>query len=227
MFKLTADITPLEALDVSFEYAYKLDDYNSTILGMQKAEENEFIVDGNYVWKGMKFFAFFDYDFSYTDQTQRTGTTDPSGPAPPHLQTITGMPTCTTTTMPTAQGQPSPSSRTSSPSASSTTSSRTTAPQTSRPRASLSPANQGINNGNIDIGPWDDYTRQNISARLMYDYNKNLGLVFGYLYSQFRLNDGQLNGYQYVAPGPTYLTGAYTDGSYKANVYYLRAVYRF
>ena len=85
----------------------------------------------------------------------------------------------------------------------------------------------GVNNGNIDIGPWDDYTRQNISARLVYDYNKNFGLIFGFLYSQFRLNDGQLNGYQYVAPGPSYLSGAYTDGSYKANVYYVRAVYRF
>ncbi len=62
---------------------------------------------------------------------------------------------------------------------------------------------------------------------MVYDYNKNFGFAFGFLYSQFRLNDGQLNGYQYVAPGPSYLSGAYTDGSYKANVYYVRAVYRF
>ena len=26
----------------------------------------------------------------------------------------------------------------------------------------------GINNGNIDIAPWDDYTRQNISAMVSY-----------------------------------------------------------
>ena len=64
MWKLTADLTPIETLDVALEYAYKLDDYNSNILGMQKVEENEFILDGSYVWRGMKFFAFFDYDVS-------------------------------------------------------------------------------------------------------------------------------------------------------------------
>ena len=100
MFKLTADITPTDTLNVSLEYAYKLDDYNSTILGMQKAEENEFILDGSYVWKGVKFFAFFDYDVSYINQTQRTGATDPSLPPPP--QPLTGMPTSRTTTMRTA-----------------------------------------------------------------------------------------------------------------------------
>ena len=60
MWKLTADLTPLDALDVSLEYAYKLDDYNDTVLGFKKVEENEFILDGSYVWKGIKFFAFFD-----------------------------------------------------------------------------------------------------------------------------------------------------------------------
>ena len=32
----------------------------------------------------------------------------------------------------------------------------------------------GINNGNIDIAPWDDYTRQNISAMVSYAFNKNI-----------------------------------------------------
>jgi len=87
--------------------------------------------------------------------------------------------------------------------------------------------NAGINNGTIDIAPWDDYTRQNISATVTYAFDKRLSFVFGYLYSQFRLNDGQLNGYQFVAPGPTYLTGAYTDQNYNANVYYIRAIFQF
>ncbi len=226
MFKLTADITPTEAFDISFEYAYKLDDYNSTILGMQKAEENEFIVDGNYLWKGMKFFAFFDYDVSYVNQTQRTGTTDPS--LPPTTtnynwqanQQNNNYAYGAGTTIPIIKEKLAFSLQydfeKNNGTANFTSQSFT--------QAQL---NQGVNNGTIDIGPWDDYTRQNISARLMYNYNQNISLSLGYLYSQFRLNDGQLNGYQFVAPGTTYLTGAYTDGSYKASVYYLRAVYRF
>ena len=60
-----------------------------------------------------------------------------------------------------------------------------------------------------------------------YAFNKNMTFVFGYLYSQFRLNDGQLNGYQYAPSGPVYLTGAYTDQNYNANVYYVKVYYRF
>jgi len=59
-----------------------------------------------------------------------------------------------------------------------------------------------------------------------YAFNKNMTFVFGYLYSQFRLNDGQLNGYVY-APSSVYLTGAYTDQNYNANVYYVKVYYRF
>jgi len=226
MFKLTADISPTEALNVSLEYAYKLDDYSDTVLGLTKAQENEFIVDGNYVWKGMKFFAFFDYDVSLNEQTEREGGGNPS--AAPTTSAFNWY--CNQHNNNYAYG-----AGTSFPiikdklalivqydfelnnGTANFTSQSFTAAQTAL----------GINNGTIDIGPWDDYTRQSISARLMYDYNKSFGLAFGYLYSQFRLNDGQLNGYQYVAPGPSYLSGAYTDGSYRANVYYVRAMYRF
>ncbi len=226
MVKLTADITPIETLNISFEYAYKLNNYNSTILGMQKAEENEFIVDANYIWKGMKFFAFFDYDVSKMEQTQRTGTTDPS--LPPTTTNFNWQANQHNNNYAYGVGTMIPLIKEkltfhlqydfelNNGTANFTSQSFTTA-QTGL----------GINNSNINIGPWDDYTRQNISARLAYNYNKNFGLIFGFLYSQFRLNDGQYNGYRFVAPGPTYLTGAYTDGSYKANIYYLRAVYRF
>ncbi len=232
MFKLTADISPTEALSVSFEYAYKLDDYNSTVLGVTKAEENEFIVDGSYVWKGMKFFAFFDYDVSTTNQTERYVSANPTGNSNPAAapnplgfnwnanQQNNNYAYGAGTSFPIIKDKLAfvvqYDFEQNNGTANFTSQSFTTA-QTGL----------GINNGNIDIGPWDDYTRQNISARLVYDYNKSLGLTFGFLYSQFRLNDGQLNGYQYVGPGPSYLSGAYTDGSYKANVYYARAVYRF
>ena len=226
MFKLTADISPGDALNVSFEYAYKLDNYNSTVLGLTKAQENEFIVDGSYVWKGMKFFAFFDYDVSSTEQTAREGGGNPNTApttsafnwnANQHNNNYaygagTNFPIIKNKLAFIVQYDFEQNNGTANFTSQSFTAANT---------------NLGINNGNINIGPWDDYTRQNISARLVYDYNKDFGLIFGFLYSQFRLNDGQLNGYQYVAPGPSYLSGAYTDGSYKANVYYVRAVYRF
>ena len=234
MIKLTADISPTEALGIAFEYAYKHDNYYGAALGFQQQEENEFIVDANYLWKGMKFFAFFDYDASYTTQTQRSGAGgggNPSGfPTPTGFNWSadmrnnnyaygagTNFPIIKDKLAFVVQYDFEKNNGTAN-----FTSQAFTTAQTGL----------GINNGNIDIGPWDDYTRQNISARLVYSYNNNFGLIFGFLYTQFRLNDGQLNNYQYAYPfnaanGNSYLSGAYTDGSYKANIYYIRAVYRF
>jgi hypothetical protein len=226
MWKLTADLTPIEALDVSREYAYKLDNYNGNIVGMQKEEENEFILDGNYVWRGMKFFAFFDYDVSTMEQYQRSGGGDPTlaptvtafnWSANQHNNNYaygvgTSIPIIKNKLAFNVQYDFEKNNGTAN-----FTSQDFTAAQTGL----------GINNGNIDIAPWDDYTRQNISAMVSYGFNKNITFVFGYLYSQFRLNDGQLNGYVYVPSSSVNLTGAYTDQNYNANVYYVKVYYRF
>jgi len=226
MWKLTADLTPIEALDVSLEYAYKLDNYNGNIVGMQKEEENEFILDGNYVWRGMKFFAFFDYDVSTMEQYQRSGGGDPTlaptvtafnWSANQHNNNYaygvgTSIPIIKNKLAFNVQYDFEKNNGTAN-----FTSQDFTAAQTGL----------GINNGNIDIAPWDDYTRQNISAMVSYGFNKNITFVFGYLYSRFRLNDGQLNGYVYVPSRSVNLTGAYTDQNYNANVYYVKVYYRF
>ena len=73
MIKLTTDIMPTDALVVALEYAYKRDNYHDSALGAQQMEENEIILDANYVVKGVKLFGFFDYDFSRTSQMQRQG----------------------------------------------------------------------------------------------------------------------------------------------------------
>ncbi len=231
MWRFTADITPLETLDVSLEYAYKLDDYNDTVLGLTKAEENEFILDANYLWKGIKFFLFFDYDISYTDQTERylsSATSNGNPNAAPSPAAFNWNSDLRNDNYAYGVGTAIPIVKDKvefklqydfekNQGYADFTSQAFTAAQTAA----------GINNGNIDIAPWDDYTRQNISAMVNYAYSKNVSLSFGYLYSQFRLNDGQLNGYQYIAPGPVYLTGAYTDQNYNANVYYVKLYYRF
>jgi MtrB/PioB family decaheme-associated outer membrane protein len=221
MLKFTADLTPLETLDVSLEYAYKLDDYNDAVLGFQKVSENEFVLDGNYDFKGAKFFAFFDWDVSYIDEMGRSGSGSPSSaPASSGYNWNADM---RNNNLAFGVG--------------------TTIPIIKDKLAFKlqwdSEKNEGygdftsqyytstITPGTTDIAPWDDYTRQNISAMVTYAYDKHLSFVFGFLYSQFKLNDGQLNGYQYVPSTSVYLTGAYTDQNYKANIYYVRACYRF
>jgi MtrB/PioB family decaheme-associated outer membrane protein len=230
MWRLTADLTPLETLDVSLEYAYKLDDYNDTVLGLTKAEENEFVLDGSYVWKGIKFFAFFDYDISYTEQTERylaSASANGNPAAPPSPTAFNWNADLRNNNYAYGLGTTIPiiKDKVACKLQYDFEKNEGYADFTSQ---SFTAAQAGlINNGNIDIAPWDDYTRQNISATINYTYSKNVSLTFGYLYSQFRLNDSSLNGYQYTPSSSVYLTGAYTDQNYNASVYYVKLYYRF
>jgi len=80
-----------------------------------------------------------------------------------------------------------------------------------------------------DISDWDDYRLQAFSVRVMYDIMKSVSLTAGYVYEQFKLEDIQLEGYQYLPGGgsPSYLTGAYKDPNYNANVVFLALTYKF
>jgi MtrB/PioB family decaheme-associated outer membrane protein len=240
MLKLTTDLTPLENLDIALEYAYKFDNYYQNVLGYRYGKQNEFVLDGSYAWKGMKFFTFFDYDVTYTDQRSRNVTPNPvTSGSTSNADALSGVVNSNSynwgvqldnknyayglgTSLPIVKDKLSFVLQYDFEK------NNGTANFTSQYLAT------GLNQNNIDIAPWGDYTRQVISARLYYNITKNLGLTLGYLYSQYRLNDGQLNGYQYIVPAgsastatTTYLTGAYTDQSYKVNTGYVRATYRF
>jgi MtrB/PioB family decaheme-associated outer membrane protein len=233
MVKFTADITPVETLGIALEYAYKLDNFQRNALGFQQMEENEFIFDANYLVKGVKLFAFFDYDVSHTSETHRQGAGGGGDPSsPPSPAGFDWRAELRNNNYAYGLGTSFPiSSRFSLIVQYDFEKNNGTANFTSQSFTAAQAA-LGINNGNIDIGPWDDYTRQNISARLLFEYDRHLAFSLGYLYTQFRVNDGQYTGYQFVAlpttaAGASYLSGAYLDQSYKANIVFLRALYRF
>ncbi len=242
MVKFSADVTPIRSLDLTLEYAYKKDNYFRSPLGYQDAKSNEFILDASYDWKGIKFFGFFDYDDGYTNQSSRyTNVTTPTLPS-----TSPNFPN------PNPNAAPNVNSfnwdvkldnrnyaygiGTAIPIVKNKLSfivqydfekNNGNADFTSQTFTSAQAA-LGINNSNIAIAPWDDYTRQNVSARLNYDMRKDIRLVFGYLYSQFKLNDGQLNGYSLTPAGTNVLlSGAYTDQNFNANIYFMKLYYLF
>ena len=84
----------------------------------------------------------------------------------------------------------------------------------------------GFTNSNVDIRDWDDYRKKAFSARAVYDVMKSVSVTAGYVYEQFKLEDIQLEGYQYVIDGAR-LTGAYKAPNYKANIVFLALTYRF
>ncbi len=45
MVKFSTDVSPIQSLDLTLEYAYKKDDYFRSPLGYQDGKSNEFILD--------------------------------------------------------------------------------------------------------------------------------------------------------------------------------------
>jgi MtrB/PioB family decaheme-associated outer membrane protein len=92
-------------------------------------------------------------------------------------------------------------------------------------------AGTGANNDNVDIALWDDYTLYSFKIKAVYNFTKFLSASLGYAYERFRYSDAQLNSYKFV-PAATgtngaFLTGAYKDQSYRANLVFGGLTYKF
>jgi len=93
----------------------------------------------------------------------------------------------------------------------------------------LGPAS-GANNDNIDIGRWDDYTLYSFSIKAVYNFTKSVTAMIGYAYQRFWYSDAQLNNYIFAPTGGTnaaFLTGAYKDQTYRANLVFGGMTYKF
>jgi MtrB/PioB family decaheme-associated outer membrane protein len=94
------------------------------------------------------------------------------------------------------------------------------------------PAFPAANQDNIDIMRWDDYTLYSFRVKAVYNFTKSLAASIGYAYERFKYSDAQLDNYNFVPAGPpntnaAFLTGAYKDQSYKANVVFGGLTYKF
>jgi MtrB/PioB family decaheme-associated outer membrane protein len=252
MIKATFDLTPIQNLDVALEYAFKHDTYDKQVLGFYKAQQNEFILDGSYDWKGVKFFGFFDYDVTWTDQqTRNVGvTTTPPLPnafpaAAPNANSYNFRVNLRNDNYAYGAGTSFPIIKKKLTFALQYDFQKNngTADFTSQFLTTSTTAAFGRNADLLNMLPWDDYTMQSISARMMYDFDQHLGLMFGWVYRQMKYNDAQIpsldpnqtstviNGYRYVMPATgspsALLSGAYTDQNYNANIFFLKAMYKF
>ncbi len=255
MIKSTIDLTPVPNLDMAMEYAFKHDSYDGQTLGFYKAQQHEFIMDGSYDWKGVKFFGFFDYDVTWTDQQTRnvgvTSTPPLPNPLPqsaPNANSYNWRAGLQNNNYAYGVGSSFPiiKNKLSFIVQYDFQKNNGTGDFTSQFLSTNPNSPIALNPNLLNIQPWDDYTMQSISARLKYDIDKHFGLMFGYMYRQFKYNDGQIPaldpnqgttaaanvvGYRYVMPSTgtvnTLLSGAYTDQNYNANIFFIKAMYTF
>ncbi|NTU43058.1 MAG: MtrB/PioB family outer membrane beta-barrel protein [Nitrospirales bacterium] len=76
------------------------------------------------------------------------------------------------------------------------------------------------------ITNWDSYKRITYMAKLIYDVSTTISVATGYAYEKFTYSDAELDGYT-LTPDNAYLTGAYRDQSYSANLVFANLTYRF
>lgn len=72
-----------------------------------------------------------------------------------------------------------------------------------------------------------DYSKKKLEAKATYSCSEKIGVTVGYLYEKYQYVDLQYENYAYIAPGSTYLSGAYAFNDYEANVGYAMLRYSF
>ena len=235
-YKASIDFFPIENLTFSLGYRHKNTDYKDTILGLHKAKSDEFNIDADYlIGKRVRLFGYFDYEYAKLDQFQRqlpspTTLYDPASPPTPTAFNWT----VTETDKNYAYGVGTdiyilPNKFTlklqysywkSDGSADYTY------------LLGSNPLPSGRTQDNIDISTLDNYKTTYYLAKVIYNVTNYLSLAAGYAYEKYVFDDAQYNGYNYVPTSSTgstlgYLTGAYSNPSYRANVVFFSAAYKF
>jgi len=229
-FKTAWSITPIDPLSIDISYKYKKSDYDDTIIGLLKRETNEFAFDVDYTMgKCFRFFGYFDYQYIKTDQLQRQFNTNPNP--------VGGIQDTTNFNWRSKQKDTTydyglgidihaiPKKLTFRLSYDYVMANG----ENDFTYLTAAALTGGRNNENIDIANWGDYRKQCFMFKAMYQATPSLGITAGYIYERYRTSNAQYDGYQYVVgtPPSTYLTGAYSDPSFNANLVFLGFSYKF
>ncbi len=231
-FKASIDIFPLENLDFGFEYRYRKIDYSDTTLGLRSDKRHELNISADYlIGKIAKLYGYGDYGWIKFDQLQQQteGLVTPANWDAKQKDITYGygigteiyvIPKKLTLVLQHNYLKSNGSVE------------YTLDPVFFTPVANAGLDGIGANNANIDISRWDDYTLYSFKIKAIYNFTKSLAASLGYAYQRFSYKDAQLDGYQFVPGGGVgsngaFLTGAYKDQSYRANVVFGGITYKF
>jgi hypothetical protein len=223
-YKATLDIFPLENLNFGFEYRYMNIDYSDTTYGLRSDKRHEIDINADYmIGKIAKVYGYGDYGQGKFNQMQTNNTGLPWEADQKDKSygygigtEVYAIPKKLTLIFQHDYLK-----------------SNGNVDFTLNPSLFLTGGLAGIgaNNENIDIIRWDDYTLYSLKIKAVYNFTKSLLASLGYAYERFSYKDAQLDGYQFVpatsGTNGAYLTGAYKDQSYKANLVFGGLTYKF
>lgn len=220
--KAAVDLFPVDALNLGLEYKYKRTNYKDTALGFTDDTRNAFGFNADYTLEKMaRILGYFDYEKAYLNQRAMIG---PSLWDSKQEENTYGYGIRTDVyAIPKKL---------------------TFVLQYDYLRSSGSNnlgfydnaiwGAVGVTPGaSINIPNSDSYQKYSASFTTVYNWSESLMVRAGYTYARYIYSDAQLNGYRYyVAPtggagSEGYLTGAYSNPSYSANIVFLGLAYRF
>jgi len=222
-FKASVDVFPLESLNLGFEYRYKEIDYSDTTYGLRSDKRHEIEISADYtIGKIAKVYGYGDYGWIKFGQMQRNNTGLP-WEADQKDRTwgygigteVYVIPQKLTLTFQHDYLK-----------------SNGNVDFTLLDAALFGASGiAGANNDIVDIMNWDDYTLYCFKIKTVYNFTKSLAASLGYAYERFKYSDAQLDNYLFVpataGTNGAYLTGAYKDQSYKANLVFGGVTYTF
>ena len=226
-YRISVDLYPIENLDFGFGYLYKRNDYDE-IFGLKEDKRHEFETSADYlIGKIAKLYGFFN--FEWIKFTQTVQNSSPLGNFEEEQKEKTygygigteiyAIPQKLTLMFQFDYVK-----------------SNGGVDFTLDPALFVSGTGlAGANNDIIDITNLDDYTKYAFKFKAAYHFTKSLIVSAGYVYERFKYNDAQLDNYLFVNPATgtvtggnaAYLTGAYKDQSYKANLVFGGVTYKF
>ena len=233
-YKASLEFFPVENLNFNLGYKYKENRYQDAVLGLQSDRRNEVSVDADYlILPRVRLFGYFDWEYVSLDQFQRRLSAFAN--SNPNL-----TPTATDYNWRLTQTEKNYSYGLGTeifliPKKLSLVAQHNN--QKSNGHADYTyflgatPLPGGRTQDNIDLSQLDDYRLTNYIVKAIYHVTPALSLTGGWAYEKYVYDDAQYNGYQYV-PATTgtngaFLTGAYKDPAYRANVFFLTVAYKF
>ena len=219
-FKAAVDVVPVDNLNFSLEYRYKKSDYKDTGLGVTSDSTDAFGFNADYtIQKIARIYGYFDYEKGYLYQratspsfweSKQDETTYSYG-----LRTdVYAIPKKLTIVVQADYL-------------------RTTGTNNFAFYDNAIWGTIGVPQGSlVNIPNSDSYQRYSLGISGVYNWSESLMVRAGYTYARYIFSDAQLNGYQYVPNGGVgtngaYLTGAYANPSYSANIVHLGLAYKF
>jgi MtrB/PioB family decaheme-associated outer membrane protein len=226
--KASVDINPMDNLNFNIGYKYKMIDYKDTILGLRRSTAHRANLDASYtIGRFVQLNAYVDYEANRSYQFQRVFTVAGADPFGPTQNATNYNWDVRIQDNSFAYGGRAdifiiPKKLTFIVQYDNVN---------SNGRDDFTYLAGGLpaarTQDNIDIGAVDDYTLRALVAKVVYKPWNALTMTAGYAYESFTYNDAAWDSYRYVVGTNTFLTGAYANPNYHANVVFVSANYRF